>query len=141
VSDGADGFCDTTAPGPTPTPAPRDTTAPVVTIHLRNGAVFPRRRAPRLLRGSVSADPSGLRLVRLRLTRRVGRRCAYFSGRLDRFRWAPCGRGAFQQIGDRADWSFLLPRRLGRGRYRLEVLAIDGALNFGAPARVRFRVK
>jgi hypothetical protein len=52
-----------------------------------------------------------------------------------------CGRGSFLRIGDRADWSYLLPRRLGRGRYVLEVKAVDGAFNRGKPARVRFRVK
>ena len=76
---------------------------------LRNGAVYSRRRAPRLLRGSVAADPSGLYSVKLRLTRRVGRRCSYFSGRRERFVRMRCGRGSFLRIGDRADWSYLLP--------------------------------
>ena len=53
---------------------------------VRRGAVYARRRAPRLLRGSVAADPSGLRSVKLRLTRRSAQRCAYFSGRRERFR-------------------------------------------------------
>jgi hypothetical protein len=52
-----------------------------------------------------------------------------------------CGHGSFLRIGDRADWSYLLPKRLGRGRYVLEAKAIDGAFNRGAPARARFRVK
>ena len=108
---------------------------------LRNGAVYSRRRAPRLLRGSVTADPSGLKAVKLKLTRRVGRKCSYFSGSRERFRPMRCGRGSFLRIGDRADWSYLLPKRLGRGRYVLEVKAIDGAFNRGTPARVRFRVK
>ena len=51
-----------------------------------------------------------------------------------------CGRGWFLRIGDRADWSYLLPARLGRGRYVLEVKATDGAFNRGTPARGRFRV-
>jgi hypothetical protein len=142
VSDGTDGFCDTKASGPAAAaPVARDTVAPRTKIRLRDGAVFSRRRAPRLLRGSVEADPSGLRAVKLRLTRRVGRHCSYFSGRRERFRPVRCGRGSFLRIGDRADWSYLLPRRLGRGRYVLEAKAIDGAFNRGAVARVRFRVK
>jgi hypothetical protein len=142
VSDGRDGFCGSATPGSTPAPpAPRDTTAPATTIRLRDRAVFLRRRAPRLLRGNVTADPSGLHSVKLRLTRRVGRHCAYFSGSQERFRPMRCGRGSFLRIGDRADWSYLLPKRLGRGRYVLEAKAIDGAFNRGAPARVRFRVK
>ena len=122
-------------------PPARDTAAPVTTVALRDGAVFSRRRAPRLLRGSVSADPSGLHSVKLRLTRRVGRRCSYFSGRRERFVAMRCGRGSFLRIGDRADWSYLLPRRLGRGRYVLEAKAVDRAFNRGAAARARFRVK
>ena len=120
----------------------RDVSAPAAAVaSLRDGAVYSRRRAPRLLRGSVTADPSGLHSVKLKLTRRVGKRCSYFSGRRERFMRMRCGRGSFLRIGDRADWSYLLPQRLGRGRYVLEVKAIDGAFNRGAPARVRFRVK
>src|SRR3954447_5529370 len=131
-------------PGQAPPPpgaAARDTAAPVTTVGLRDGAVFSRRRAPRLLRGRVSQDPSGLYSVKLRLTQRLGRHCSYFSGRRERFRRMHCGGGSFLRIGDQADWSYLLPKRLGRGRYVLEAKAIDTAFNRGAPARVRFRVK
>ena len=128
-------------PGGAPTAA-RDTTAPATTLlGLRDGAVFSRRRAPRLLRGRVASDPSGLRAVKLRLTRRVGRRCSYFSGSRERFRPMRCGGGSFFRIGDRAEWSYLLPKRPGRGSYVLEVKAVDGAFNRGAVARVRFRVR
>jgi hypothetical protein len=128
--------------GPSFTPPVRDVSAPAATVSsVRNGAVYSRRRAPRLLRGSVTADPSGLQAVKLKLTRRAGRRCSYFSGRRERFVKMRCGRGSFLRIGDRADWSYLLPERLGRGSYVLEVKAIDGAFNRGTPARVRFRVK
>ena len=141
VTDGRDGFCQTTTPGPS-SPGARDVSAPAAAVaSLRDGAVYSRRRAPRLLRGSVTADPSGLHSVKLKLTRRVGKRCSYFSGRRERFMRMRCGRGSFLRIGDHADWSYLLPQRLGRGRYVLEVKAIDGAFNRGAPARVRFRVK
>ena len=146
VRTATEAVCVDCAAGPAPgslaaPPAARDSTAPGTTIRLRDGAVFPRRRAPRVLRGSVTADPSGLHSVKLRLTRRVGRRCSYFSGRRERFRRMRCGRGSFFRIGDRAAWSYLLPRRPGRGRYVLEAKAIDRAFNRGAPARVRFRVK
>jgi hypothetical protein len=120
----------------------RDTAAPGTTVSsVRDGAVYSRRRAPRLLRGTVASDPSGLRVVKLRLTRRVGRKCSYFSGRRERFRPMRCGRGSFFRIGDRAEWSYLLPARLGRGRYVLEAKAVDGAFNRGAATRVRFRVR
>lgn len=127
--------------GPTYTPPARDVDAPAATVaSVRNGAVYSRRRAPRLLRGSVTADPSGLHSVKIKLTRRVGKRCTYFSGSRETFRKMRCGRGSFLRIGDRADWSYLLPKRLGRGRYVLEVKAIDRAFNRGTPSTVRFRV-
>ena len=146
VSDGADGFCGAGsggAPGGPggSGPAARDTTAPATELALESGAVFSRKKAPRLLRGHVAADASGLLAVKLRLTRRVGRRCSYFSGTRERFRPVRCGHGSFFKIGDRADWSYLLPKRLGRGRYVLEAKAIDGAYNRGAVERVRFRVR
>ena len=128
--------------GPSFVPPVRDVDAPTSTVSsVRSGAVYSRRRAPRLLRGRIAADPSGLQSVKIKLTRRVGKRCTYFSGRRERFMKMRCGRGSYLRIGDRADWSYLLPRRLGRGRYVLEVKAIDGAFNRGTPARVRFRVK
>ena len=145
VSDGSDGLCGAGSGGSGAPGAPgavaNDTTAPATTLRVRDGAVFSRRRAPRLLRGRVTADPSGLRSVKLRLTRRVGRRCSYFSGSRERFRPMRCGRGSFFKIGDEADWSYLLPQRLGRGRYVLEVKAVDGAFNRGAVTRARFRVR
>jgi hypothetical protein len=143
VSDGSDGFCgngSAGAPG-APGAVANDRAAPATSVTLRNGAVFSRRRAPRLLRGHVASDPSGLLAVKLRLTRRVGKKCSYFSGRRERFVPMRCGRGSFFKIGDRADWSYLLPKRLGRGRYVLEAKAIDGAYNRGAVTRARFRVR
>jgi hypothetical protein len=120
----------------------RDVLAPATTVaSLRDRAVYSRRRAPRLLRGTVASDPSGLRAVKLRLTRRVRRKCSYFSGSRERFRPMRCGRGSFFRIGDRAEWSYLLPARLRRGRYVLEAKAVDGAFNRGAVTRVRFRVR
>ena len=144
VSDGSDGFCGGGAPGAPGAPAgavASDKAAPATTLALKSGAVFSRRRAPRLLRGTVASDPSGLLAVKLRLTRRVGAKCSYFSGSRERFRPVRCGRGSFFKIGDRADWSYLLPKRLGRGRYVLEAKAVDGAYNRGEVTRVRFRVK
>lgn len=141
VSDGHDGACGTTVPGAPSAPGARDTVAPPTRIALRNGATFSRRRAPRVLRGSIASDPSGVRLVKLRLTRRDGRRCAYFSGRSEAWRATRCGRSFWFGIGDSADWSYLLPARLPRGGYVLEARAIDGAFNRGAPTRVRFEVR
>jgi hypothetical protein len=130
------------APVPAP-PAVRvpDTTAPTATIAgLRDGQVFSRRRAPRTLRGTVSADPSGIKSVRLSILRRKGRKCWAFDGDRERFKRHRCGGSRSFRIGDRADWSYLLPERLPRGRYTIRVVAIDNAGN-DSVTRTRIRVR
>jgi hypothetical protein len=147
VSDGSDGACGTTVPcatsghdgrcGTTDREAPR---ARITSI--RNGASYARKKAPRTLRGTVTADPSGLSVVKLRLRRRVGRDCTAYDGRRERFRARSCYRNAtWFGIGDREDWSYLLPARLARGRYTLDVHAVDRAGNRAPRARVVFRVR
>ncbi|MDP2712930.1 MAG: hypothetical protein Q8O56_17100 [Solirubrobacteraceae bacterium] len=140
---GADGACGTAAaPGPGATPCvtdgrdgrcgSRDRTAPRATITgIREQQRFARSRAPRRLTARITEDPSGLHSVKLRLTRTVGPRCSYFSGRSERFRRAPCGvnRSPWFAIGDRQQVDYLLPQRLPRGRYVLDVNAIDKAYN------------
>jgi hypothetical protein len=142
VTTGGDGACGTTKPpkgGPPPVPA-ADTTAPVARITgIRNRQRF--ARGPRELRGTVSDDSSGIRAVKLRLTRRLGRACWYFSGSRERFLRRRCGTDHAFRIGDRAQWRYLLPARLARGRYALEVYAIDRAGNQSAPQRVVFTVR
>jgi hypothetical protein len=146
VTDGADGFCGTTRPGdPAPPvtaapPAP-DRLAPLASIlGIAEQQVFGRAAAPRKLEGTVTADPSGLHAVKLRLTRRHRGRCSYFSKKADGFARTRCGRSFAFTIGDRADWSYLLPERLGPGRYVLDAVAIDKAFNRDALARGRNRV-
>jgi hypothetical protein len=134
LTTGADGLC-----GSVPPP---DTTPPVARITgIRDGQRFSRRRAPRVLHGTVSQDPSGLWAVKLRLTRRLGNTCWYFSGSKERFLKRTCGKRYAFKVGDRADWSYLLPARLPRGRYVLDTYAIDNAFNHSAVNRVRFRVR
>ena len=124
--------------GPAATP---DTAAPVARIRgIRSGQRFRRKRAPRTLRGSVSPDPSGLRAVKLSITRSVGGRCQLYSSSQERFRHSRCGRRVNFSIGDRQDWSYLLPKRLGKGRYVLDVIAVDKAGNRDTLARGRNRV-
>ena len=57
-----------------------------------------------------------------------------------RFRNSRCGRRVNFKIGDRADWSYLLPKRLGKGRYVLDAIAVDKAGNRDTLARGRNRV-
>jgi hypothetical protein len=116
-----------------------DRTPPTASLAgLKDHAVL--SRGPRELKGSFGADPSGIRTVKLRLTKRLGKRCWYFSGRKERFVGTRCGRGAYFAIGDRANWSYLLPARLGRGRYVLDAIAIDAAGNRTPLARGTTRV-
>lgn len=139
---GADGLCGTAVPaaacettGSDGRCGTRDRSAPVARIEgISEGQRFARGRGPRVLRVRVAPDPSGLLAVKLRLTRNDRGRCTYFSGRSERFRLnrsARCGaRNGFPfGVGDREDTSYLLPRRLPRGRYVLDVTAIDRAFN------------
>ncbi len=143
VTTGSDGACGTSVPGrpgtPVPQPAAPDTTAPRGRIlGIRDGQRF--RRGPRVLRGTVGAEPSGIRAVKLRLTRQVGRRCWYFSGSKERFVRRACGTRHAFKVGDQADWSYLLPHRLRRGRYVLDVIAMDRRRNRDVLERGRSRV-
>jgi hypothetical protein len=135
-----------TAPGVAPPPTTPsalrpDTTAPTATISgLRNGQVFSRKRAPRTLRGTVSSDPSGIKSVRLSILRKKGGKCWAFDGDSEQFKRHRCGGSRSFRIGDRAEWSYLLPERLRRGRYTIRVVAIDNAGN-DAVTRTRIRVR
>jgi hypothetical protein len=127
---GSDGLCGT-----------KDSEAPVASFaRLRNGQVFKHGRGPRKLAGSVTADPSGLRSVRLSIVRKRHGRCWAFDGETERFERHRCGGWRSFRIGDRAEWSYLLPRRLGTGRYSIRAAAIDKAGN-DSSARVRIRVR
>ena len=125
----------------TPPVATVDKTAPAAKVTgIRSGRRYSRKRAPRTLSGSVTPDPSGLRAVKLSLTRSHGGRCQIYSPTRERFRNARCGRRVNFSIGDREDWSYLLPKRLGTGRYVLDVIAVDKQGNRDSLARGRNRV-
>jgi len=153
ISDGADGYCGSTKPGDTTTqPAPPAATAPLPDTtptygfikSIREHQHFRKGRGPRELKGTSDPDPSGLKDVQLRLTKRVGKRCDTLSAQRLRFvRMKRCGarRGTWFSIGSKADWSYLLPKKLGRGRYVLDLKTIDGAGNADVQlARTRNRV-
>ena len=89
----------------------------------------------------MTADPSGLWAVKIRLTRRLGKTCWYFSGSTERFLQADVRQAVRVQGRRPPDWSYLLPSRLPRGRYVLDSYAIDNAFNHGASQTVRFRVR
>ena len=86
----------------------------------------PRARARGSSAGKVEADGSGIADVRLRLTRNDGGKCSTYDGKTEKFKTIKkCGatHGVWFSVGDNADWSYLLPSKLGRGRY---VLDVDG---------------
>jgi hypothetical protein len=139
VSTGSDGACGSSAAsacattgddglcGTTDKRAPRGRIASIA-----EGQRFGKGKGPRSLSGTVAGDPSGIADVRLRLTRNDHGRCQTFDGRSARLvAMKRCGarRGKWFSAGDRQQWSFLLPARLGPGRYVLDVQARDRAGN------------
>lgn len=144
VTDGADGFCGTTKPGqPAAAPAPAPGPAPMLPVldtfaafgkigSIREGRRFARGRGPRTLAGTVDLEASGLRDVRVRLSRKSGRTCSYFDATRERFvTTRRCGiRNARTfSVGANARFSYLLPSALPAGRYVLDVVVLDRAKN------------
>ena len=158
VSDGADGFCNSAVPGqPAPPPAPAagcvttgddgrcgtpdERPALGAITSVKEKQRFPRGEGPRTLAGTVDEKGSGVSKVRLRLTRsdqqfrgrdRRRKYCFTFDDRAERLElMSRCGaaRGSWFEVGDEAQWSYLLPSRLPRGRYVLDVETTDRAGN------------
>jgi hypothetical protein len=132
-TDGTDGACGTASavPGGAVAGAIVDRTAPRSRLlsprsgHVYRFATF----SPRLIHIAVAETGSGVRTVKIRLTRRVGNRCFSYSGKRERFIGAKCGSGFFFTVTDRADFTYLLPTRLPRGHYVLDARAIDRSFN------------
>jgi len=154
VHAGDDGSCGTTAPGPGPSTSPgAKSIAPASTglaariLGIVNGRHYSRRSAPRVLRGAVKVAAGGsLRQVRIRLQRRVGRRCWSFSGVRGRFvRARKCAAAKFFSVGYAESFSYLLPTRLPVGRYVYDIEAVEASGNVtqlvGGVSHVVFRVK
>lgn len=155
VTDGADGQCGTFVPT-TPTapcrtngidgfcgsPDFRAASAQVGSVAEQQR--FGRGQGPRELKGTVEADGSGVAKVRLRLVRRDRGRCSRFDDARLEFRAIKRCRitaGKWVTVGETADWSYLLPSRLPRGRYALDVESTDKAGNVNRSwARGRNRV-
>jgi hypothetical protein len=118
-----------------------DTGAPSARVRgIRDGKRFKHGKGPRLLRGTVASDPAGLRAVRLSLQRKADGRCRAYSVKRERFVKRRCGAHPSFTIGTESDWDYLLPKRLGPGRYDLRVVAVDGAGNRDRVRRGRNRV-
>jgi hypothetical protein len=135
VHAGDDGMCGTPTSAGTPPSAPPSSTVTGPTTAgpeilaavkgIREGRVFPRKQAPRVLSGTVSTQ-SSVTSISLRLRRRYRGRCWAYNGARDRLLPAGCGKGSFFHIASGGDaFSYLLPARLPRGRYVLEIQATD----------------
>lgn len=146
VTDGADGFCGTVAPGQTTssTPPPAAPVTPVtpaapdrVAAFAKIGSIAEREHfahgsGPRTLQGRVDDDASGVKDVRMRLSRTDGKHCTRYDGTRERFVTThKCGikHARTFSVGSSADFSYLLPSALPRGRYVLDVIVIDRAGN------------
>jgi len=159
VTDGQDGYCGTTKPDGTTVPggsapAPAQPTGAASTCqttgddgrcgspdkHAAYGFIasqpegkhYAKGHGPRQLAGRVADEPSGIADVRLRLTRNDHGRCATYDGKREALvRLRRCGalHGRWFSAGTASDWSYLLPAKLGRGRYVLDVQVVDRAGN------------
>jgi hypothetical protein len=133
---GGDGTCGTSVAPPGAVAGPAATRAGSVLqavliariLGVRAGHTYPRRLAPRVLRGVVHLSGGAvLRQVRIRLQRRYRARCFNFSGTRERFaRSRSCAAASFFIVGSAQSFSYLLPARLPPGRYTFELQAIDG---------------
>jgi hypothetical protein len=108
-----------------------DTTAPIARLQIPEGRHYGHGKGPRELNGTVSADPSGIKSIRLRLTRRNKGVCQVFSPRKATLVDGPCAiaDAPWFTVGPPSPFSYLLKKRLPAGRYVLDVQATDGAGN------------
>jgi hypothetical protein len=140
VSDGSDGYCGYQIPtGPSgPGAGEPDTVKPTTAITgLRKR--YKKGKGPRTL-AAVITDAGGIADVKLAITRTRKGKCAGFGNTKGRFRKLKCGRRLLFSVGAKTDVSFLLPKRLGKGRYVFDVVATDTAGNRSELSQ-GFRVK
>ena len=136
VHNGADGACGTGGSEVVAGSGPSvfDTTGPAARISgIRRGQVFSARHAPRLLKGSVGVDPSGVKAVYIRLWRHYRAGCWFYSWRTETLRRGACGdHRDLVYAGRGPAWSYLLPFTPPRGHYRVDAIAVDGHGNGSA---------
>jgi hypothetical protein len=131
VHNGADGTCGSGTAGVGSQgggPTALDSTGPAARISgIRRGQRFSARRAPRLLKGTVGPDPSGVKGVYIRLWRHYRGRCYFLSWRSETLRRGACGgHRDLVYAGKGPDWSYLLAFTLPSGHYRVDAIAVDG---------------
>ncbi|HWI21365.1 MAG TPA: hypothetical protein VNT22_01985 [Baekduia sp.] len=134
VNTGNDGLCGTV-----------DKRIPTATFSIAKGQRF-KKKGPRTLKGTAT-DSSGIKSVQLRLTERPSTRsgdCTTFDATKAKFvAQKTCGakKGKLFPITTAGgNWSYLLPKAPGRGRYVLDALVTDNTGNKHL-ARVIFFVR
>ncbi len=139
---GDDGECGTSRPPGSSPPVSGSTTTTSTTVTpsytgpyavvaalagIHEGHVYSGGKAPRVLAGTVSAHAS-VTSISLRLRRSYRGGCWAYNGSRERFEHVRCGQGSFFQVASGGDsFSYLLPSRLPRGRYVLDIAASDSA--------------
>jgi hypothetical protein len=145
ATNGSDGFCGTAQPAVLTAPAPCVTNghdgfcgsadkiaANAAITAVSEGKKYKKGKGPRQLAGHVAADGSGIADVRLRLTRTDGKQCSTYDGTTEKFKaMNKCGakHGVWFSVGSNAEFTYLLPSKLGTGRYVLDVVVADKAGN------------
>jgi hypothetical protein len=145
ATNGHDGFCGTATPisSGVPTPcftrgndglcgSPDKVAANGALTSMPEGKKYAKGKGPRQIAGHVATDPAGLADVRLRLTRNDHGSCTSYDGKKERFvKEKQCGatHGTYFSVGAKQDFTYLLPAKLGRGRYVLDLQVVDQAGN------------
>lgn len=99
---------------------------------ISEGKKYKKGAGPRELSGKVASDFSGIADVRLRLTRNDRGKCSTYDGKTEKLKaLKKCGaaRGVWFSVGAKQEFNYLLPSKLGRGRYVLDVEVADKAGN------------
>jgi hypothetical protein len=162
VHNGNDGNCGTPAPAgaSTQTPVGKGQTVhptpykgPYAVVASARGVVdrhvYPRRNAPRVLAGVVTAHTT-VSSVGIELWRMFKGRCYAYDGKRERFISAHCahsgffkipGASSFFTVSSQNSFSYLMPFGLGPGEYVLDIEATDTAGNRTTLARGTSRIR
>ena len=107
---------------------PQQSAVTAVAGGVKAGHVYSKRKAPRILKGTVNVPAdAALKEVRISLVRRKGKRCFAFNGSKERFVKSRCGASKFFSVGDTESFSYLLPAALPAGHYVYDIEAVDAS--------------
>jgi hypothetical protein len=137
VHEGNDGTCGTTSPKSTPVQTPGSSLPPKPEAAqpalvadaggVRNGHIYSRNHAPRVLSGKVVSTVA-VTSISIRLRRSYKGRCWAYNGARERLERVRCGGGSFFKVSSGgSSFSYLLPSKLPPGRYVCDVEASNTA--------------